>query len=116
VRYTPGRSNENVIVLVDRQRQRVDGLADSDPVAVLLDDLPASVDPCGERGEFHTMAYKGPMFRTPIDFDEGDTIERDGFVFTDLRLEGAIHRDRFRRHEIRIAQWLARRTLPASSA
>jgi uncharacterized protein (TIGR00290 family) len=55
--------------------------------AALLDDLPASVDPCGERGEFHTFAYKGPMFLAPIDFDEGDTIERDGFVFTDLRLK-----------------------------
>ena len=25
----------------------------------LLDDLPATVDPCGERGEFHTCAYAG---------------------------------------------------------
>ena len=30
--------------------------------AALLDELPASVDPCGERGEFHTFAYDGPMF------------------------------------------------------
>jgi len=35
----------------------------------LLADLPPSVDPCGENGEFHTMVYDGPMFRTPIPAD-----------------------------------------------
>jgi uncharacterized protein (TIGR00290 family) len=54
--------------------------------AALLDDLPASVDPCGERGEFHTFAYKGPMFSRPIPIETGITIERDGFVFTDLTI------------------------------
>jgi uncharacterized protein (TIGR00290 family) len=52
--------------------------------AALLADLPAAVDPCGERGEFHTCAYAGPMFRRPIDVETGITVERDGFVFTDL--------------------------------
>ena len=54
--------------------------------AALLDDLPASVDPCGERGEFHTFAYRGPMFSRPIPIETGVTVERDGFVFTDLTL------------------------------
>src|SRR5262245_57191502 len=53
--------------------------------ASLLDDLPASVDPCGERGEFHTFAYKGPMFTRDIPIETGITVERDGFVFTDLQ-------------------------------
>jgi uncharacterized protein (TIGR00290 family) len=53
--------------------------------ASLLDDLPPSVDPCGERGEFHTFAYKGPMFAREIPIDIGITVERDGFVFTDLQ-------------------------------
>lgn len=52
--------------------------------AALLDDLPATVDPCGERGEFHTFTYKGPMFSQPIAVETGVTVERDGFVFTDL--------------------------------
>lgn len=51
----------------------------------LLDALPASVDPCGENGEFHSFAYAGPMFRTPLTIAIGETVERDGFVFTDLR-------------------------------
>ena len=50
----------------------------------LLADLPPNVDPCGERGEFHTFAWDGPMFRQPIVVETGETITRDGFVFTDL--------------------------------
>jgi len=52
--------------------------------AALLEDLPPGTDPCGERGEFHTFAYDGPMFSRPIPIDTGVTVERDGFVFTDL--------------------------------
>jgi len=50
----------------------------------LLDELPASVDPCGERGEFHSFAYAGPMFSTPIAITSGEVVERDGFVFADV--------------------------------
>ena len=50
----------------------------------LLDDLPASVDPCGENGEFHTFVTHGPMFDRPVDVASGEVVERDGFVFADL--------------------------------
>ncbi len=50
----------------------------------LLQDLPPSVDPCGENGEFHSFAYDGPMFREPIAIRGGEVVERDGFVFADL--------------------------------
>ncbi len=50
----------------------------------LLDDLPAGVDPCGENGEFHSFAWKGPMFREPLAIRTGDVVTRDGFVFADL--------------------------------
>lgn len=52
----------------------------------LLDEVSATVDPCGERGEFHSFAYKGPMFRQEIPIKRGVTVERDGFVFTDFEL------------------------------
>ena len=52
--------------------------------AALLADLPPGVDPCAERGEFHTCAYDGPMFSHPVPIETGITVERDGFVFTDL--------------------------------
>jgi len=50
----------------------------------LLDELPASCDPCGERGEFHSFAYAGPMFSAPIPIASGEIVERDGFVFADV--------------------------------
>jgi len=52
----------------------------------LLSELPAGVDACGERGEFHTFAYDGPMFPKPLAIDSGELVERDGFVFADLLL------------------------------
>jgi len=52
--------------------------------AAFLDALPSGVDPCGERGEFHTFAWDGPMFRAPIPIGPGGIVERDGFVFADL--------------------------------
>jgi len=54
--------------------------------AELLRDLPPGVDPCGENGEFHTCVYAGPMFREPIPIESGEVVERDGFVFADVRL------------------------------
>ena len=50
----------------------------------LLAELPAGVDPCGERGEFHTCVVAGPMFSRRIDVSVGEVVERDGFVFADL--------------------------------
>jgi uncharacterized protein (TIGR00290 family) len=46
--------------------------------------MPEGVDPCGERGEFHTFAYDGPMFHAPVPIESGEIVERDGFVFADL--------------------------------
>lgn len=54
--------------------------------ASLLSELPPSVDPCGERGEFHSFAYAGPMFSKPIAIKSGEIVERDGFVFADVQL------------------------------
>jgi uncharacterized protein (TIGR00290 family) len=50
----------------------------------LLSDLPASVDPCGENGEFHSFVWDGPMFSRPLPVRIGERVERDGFVFADV--------------------------------
>jgi diphthamide synthase (EF-2-diphthine--ammonia ligase) len=50
----------------------------------LLHELPPGVDPCGERGEFHSFASAGPMFAEPIAVVPGERVERGGFVFCDL--------------------------------
>ncbi len=46
--------------------------------------IPAGVDACGERGEFHTFAFAGPMFRAQIATRVGSVAERDGFVYADV--------------------------------
>jgi uncharacterized protein (TIGR00290 family) len=50
----------------------------------LLNDLPLDVDPCGERGEFHTFVWDAPSFRSPIPIQTGEIVTRDGFVFCDV--------------------------------
>ena len=52
--------------------------------AALLGELPDSVDPCGENGEFHTFVVDGPGFAYPLDVLVGEIVERDGFVFADV--------------------------------
>lgn len=46
--------------------------------------LPDQVDPCGERGEFHTFAFDGPMFSKPVAIEVGEITEREGFIYADL--------------------------------
>ena len=55
--------------------------------AAFLAELPATVDPCGERGEFHTCVYAGPIFRQPLAIQAGARVRRDGrFEYCDLTL------------------------------
>ena len=51
----------------------------------LVATLPPGVDPCGERGEFHTFCFAGPMFTSPIAVEVGERSLRDGFCFADVR-------------------------------
>jgi uncharacterized protein (TIGR00290 family) len=53
--------------------------------ATLLRDLPTMVDPCGERGEFHTFVSAGPGFSMPVDYTVGEVVLRDArFAYCDL--------------------------------
>ena len=58
-----------------------DGYLDSSWCGRLIDksfinDLPASVDPCGENGEFHSFCYDGPIFSKQIEVSTGELIYR----------------------------------------
>jgi uncharacterized protein (TIGR00290 family) len=55
-----------------------------------LRELPPSVDPCGENGEFHSCVYDGPMFSGPIAFDSGEIVNRDGFIYADFKLSSSM--------------------------
>ena len=49
-----------------------------------LDELPDTVDPCGENGEFHSFVFDGPMFKEKIEIVVGDIVQREGFIFADV--------------------------------
>jgi uncharacterized protein (TIGR00290 family) len=72
-----------VVTCVDPQRLPA-GFAGREFNDQFLTDLPSDVDPCGERGEFHSFAFDGPMFRLAIDVEVGEISEREGFVYADL--------------------------------
>jgi diphthamide synthase (EF-2-diphthine--ammonia ligase) len=49
--------------------------------------LPNEIDPCGENGEFHSFVQDAPFFQNPIKIKQKETIERDGFIFTDITFQ-----------------------------
>ena len=57
----------------------------------LLKDLPAGIDPCGERGEFHSCIVDGPMFSRPLDVKGGEIVERGDFVYADVMLSASVN-------------------------
>ncbi len=79
---------EATIVVVDPTRldRR---LAGADWNAALVRRLPPEVDPCGERGEFHTLVTGGPMFAAPLVVHPGEVVEIDGLCYADLTLTPA---------------------------
>ena len=68
-----------VVVCVDTRRLEIE-FAGRDYDQAFLRDLPESVDPCGENGEFHTFVYGGPLFEGEISFGRAPVVERE---FTD---------------------------------
>jgi uncharacterized protein (TIGR00290 family) len=42
-----------------------------------IKDLPSSVDPCGENGEFHTFVFDGPIFKSSVKFSIGEKVYKE---------------------------------------
>lgn len=84
-----GGSYRAILTCVDTTQLAAE-FAGRDFDATLLDELPETVDPCGERGEFHTCVYAGPIFRWPLSLQRGTRVRRDErFEYCDLTLLGA---------------------------
>lgn len=75
-----------VVVCVDTEQLSSEFLG-REYDAAFLADLPAGVDPCGERGEFHTLCYDGPAFRYPLAPVAGEVVRRGRFHFIDQELD-----------------------------
>jgi len=67
-------------------RRLADGFAGREFDYSLLNDLPDGVDPCGERGEFHSCVYAGPMFREPVALHTGDAHAVAPYVWRDFTI------------------------------
>ena len=81
-----------ILTCVDTTQMNSD-FAGRDFDFALLSELPAAVDPCGERGEFHTCVYAGPIFQQPLPIRTGERVRRDGrFEYCDLLLEARYQR------------------------
>ena len=52
----------------------------------LLREFPAGIDPCGEKGKFHTCVYAGPMFTKPLVLDPGEIVTHEPFTWADLKV------------------------------
>lgn len=72
-----------VVSCVDPRRLPA-GFAGREFDTAFLSELPAGVDPCGERGEFHTFAFDGPMFSEAVGVRVGEVVERGGFAYADI--------------------------------
>jgi len=73
------------IVCVDPKKMAGE-FAGRDLDEAFLSELPAGIDRDGENGEFHTCVYDGPMSREAIPIESGEVVERESFVFADVRL------------------------------
>jgi uncharacterized protein (TIGR00290 family) len=50
-----------------------------------LSELPATVDPCGENGEFHSFVYDGPIFEERVSYTKGEIVFGDNrYWYCDL--------------------------------
>jgi len=79
-----------LLTCVDPQKIPAE-LAGEEYNKTLLSTLPPDIDPCGEKGEFHTFCYSGPMFNHPLPVRVGEKVERDGFSFADILTQTEQH-------------------------
>ncbi len=85
ISWSSGKDSAFALYEIQRAAQlEVAGFVTTVFDAQLLAELPPTVDPCGENGEFHTFVTHAPSFAQPIDVTPGEIVERDGFVFADL--------------------------------
>ncbi len=50
-----------------------------------LTELPATVDACGENGEYHSFVYDGPIFKEKVSYTLGEIVLRENrFWYCDL--------------------------------
>jgi uncharacterized protein (TIGR00290 family) len=57
--------------------EHLEHLAGQEITPELIASLPGDVDVCGENGEFHTFAFKGPIFKNEIKYKLGEKVFKE---------------------------------------
>jgi diphthamide synthase (EF-2-diphthine--ammonia ligase) len=47
-----------------------------------------NIDFCGEKGEFHTFVYDGPIFKKPVEFTTGKKMLKNNHWFLEVMFKG----------------------------
>lgn len=72
------------IVSVDEERGDPGWLGRDVDHTFVDEALARGIDPCGERGEYHTFVRDGPLFRNPVTVRPGRRVEMEGHRLLDL--------------------------------
>lgn len=74
------------VVSVDLKQGRVEWLGREITDALIEEFERAGADPCGEKGEYHTFVFDGPLFTHPVEIREVGRLEMEGHALLDLEL------------------------------
>ncbi len=80
------RGYRAILTCIEEARTNPAWLGQELTPALLEEFARAGIDPCGERGEYHTLVVDGPLFRHPLRVELGETVSSGGFRQIDLRL------------------------------
>lgn len=87
------RGYQALVVSVNRARRATKYLGrelDADMVTEI--GCTDGIDPCGERGEYHTFVFDGPEFEHTVDFSVGGQLEFEGHQLIELIPPEAVRR------------------------
>ncbi len=86
VRAYLARGYKAMLTCIELARARPEWLGARLDEALVKEFEQAGIDPCGERGEYHTFVYDGPLFNHPLPVHPGTTSDAAGFRMVDVHL------------------------------
>jgi diphthine-ammonia ligase len=86
VRETLAKGYRPLITCIEEAKANPAWLGQIITERLLADFVRRGIDPCGERGEYHTFVVDGPLFRHPLSIQLGTAHGEQGFRQIDVRL------------------------------
>lgn len=81
------RGYQAILTSVELARARESWLGQPLSESLIQEFEAASIDACGERGEYHTFVSNGPLFRAPLPIRLGERVSMPGYALIDITLE-----------------------------